>query len=219
MKNKNILVFGASGGIGKCICQSLEESGVNVLKVDRSSLNLEDLENLGKNFTNVLDLNNVQTVDGVVYTSGVILDSKVESNPSDTDLQKVFAVNTFAPILIHNLLQDKISANACFIYLSSTATLGPNGLYPLYTTSKSATETFLKLQADKIKRGENKFQKIITIIPGPTNTAMRERIAGDAQSKQDPLVIANAVRQIVLDNKYESGDFVIVKDGKIEIKK
>jgi NAD(P)-dependent dehydrogenase (short-subunit alcohol dehydrogenase family) len=210
---KVILLFGASGGIGKAVKEILEKEADNgLICFTGENLNLLDLENLK---VELLKIITGKKIDAVVYTSGLILDSKTETSPEIKNITDIFSVNTYAPILIHNFLQDRLSDIAKFIYLSSTATLGPNGLFPLYTTSKKATETFLKIQADKVNRGENNFKKIICILPGPTNTPMREKIAGDANTKQSPIVIAELISEIVILGKYENGDSLIVKDNTI----
>jgi len=50
LENKNIIVTGASGGIGNSIIKKLNEAGANVLA---SGTKIEKLEELKKNFGNI----------------------------------------------------------------------------------------------------------------------------------------------------------------------
>ena len=53
LKNKNIIVTGATGGIGNSIIKKLHELGANVLA---SGTKVEKLEELKKNFNNIKTL-------------------------------------------------------------------------------------------------------------------------------------------------------------------
>ena len=50
LEKKNIIVTGASGGIGNAIIEKLSESGANILA---SGTRIEKLEELKKNFKNI----------------------------------------------------------------------------------------------------------------------------------------------------------------------
>ena len=50
LENKNIIVTGASGGIGYAIIKILNEAGANILA---SGTKIEKLEELKKNFENI----------------------------------------------------------------------------------------------------------------------------------------------------------------------
>ena len=50
LENKNIIVTGASGGIGNSIIKKLNEAGANILA---SGTRVEKLEELKKNFKNI----------------------------------------------------------------------------------------------------------------------------------------------------------------------
>lgn len=210
---KNIILLGSNGGIGSQVLKKLTTEEFNVIEIDKRNLDLVDTINLKSNLLKIIGK---KIISGVIYTSGVILDTQTENNPTAKEIAEILAVNTLSPIIIHNVLQDIISENAIFVYLSSTATIKLNGLFPIYTTSKMASETFFKIQVEKIKRQENKFKKIICILPGPTNTPMREKIAKDAHAKQSPEIIADLVREILnFSDKFENGDKIVIKNSEI----
>ena len=53
LENKNIIVTGASGGIGNAIIKKLSEAGANILA---SGTRIEKLEELKKNFEGIKDI-------------------------------------------------------------------------------------------------------------------------------------------------------------------
>ena len=53
LKNKNIIVTGASGGIGNSIIEKLDNSGANILA---SGTNIEKLEKLKGKYANIKTL-------------------------------------------------------------------------------------------------------------------------------------------------------------------
>ena len=63
LENKNIIVTGASGGIGNSIIKKLNESGVNILA---SGTKIEKLEKLKKNFENIKILKLTQLIVKVI---------------------------------------------------------------------------------------------------------------------------------------------------------
>ena len=53
LENKNIIVTGASGGIGNSIVEKLNESGANILASGTRIEKLEELKNKFKNIKNI----------------------------------------------------------------------------------------------------------------------------------------------------------------------
>ena len=51
LKNKKILVTGATGGIGNCLVKKFYENGAQIVA---TGTNEEKLDNLKKNFSNIL---------------------------------------------------------------------------------------------------------------------------------------------------------------------
>ena len=64
LENKNIIITGASGGIGNSIIKKLNEMGANILA---SGTRIEKLEELKKNFKNIkilkFDISNHDKID------------------------------------------------------------------------------------------------------------------------------------------------------------
>ena len=67
LENKNIIVTGASGGIGNSIIKKLNEAGANILA---SGTRIEKLEELKKNFKNIkilkFDISQSDKIEGFI---------------------------------------------------------------------------------------------------------------------------------------------------------
>lgn len=185
-----ILVTGADGGIGSATVETLTNTGHSII----SSTTLDtDLTQT----TSIKELKGrVGDVDWVVCTHGHIA--------LPEDVEKTFGVNILSLFyLAHEF------ANSNMIVISSSAGLKPNGKYPAYSASKAAAHAFI--QAKARNREDLTF---IAVAPGPTNTSMRERIAGDAAQMQSPSVIAGEIKKIISrETDYTSGSIVLIKDG------
>ncbi len=108
LKNKTIIVTGASHGVGREICALLAMEKVNVVAVSRSKANVVDeiLEKGGKaiwvkaNVTNMKEMENVfkkakkkfKAIHGVVNNAGILL-SKSLKETSIEEFNKVMEVN------------------------------------------------------------------------------------------------------------------------------
>lgn len=209
---KKILLFGASGGIGKEVFEFLNNTDNEIISVVRKDCDLSDLQE-----TNDFMDNFDQNIDWVVYCSGIIHNSEVEKIPKVKTLSESYNVNTLSPIIIFSSIQDKINKNGGIIYISSTAVFKPNSEFPLYSSSKRATESFLKTISEKFENEKNLQKKVIVIAPGPTNTPMRQNIFGDADEYQSPKFIANIIKNIIINNEYINGDFIVAKNSSLSL--
>ena len=79
LKNKNIIVTGASGGIGNSIVEKLDELGANVLA---TGTRLEKLEELKKKFNNIkiikFDISQHEKIEGFVNEATVALGGSLD---------------------------------------------------------------------------------------------------------------------------------------------
>ncbi|MEK7613203.1 MAG: SDR family oxidoreductase [Patescibacteria group bacterium] len=185
-----ILVTGADGGIGSAIVETLKSAGHEVVTSTMNDTDLTNPEAVRKLRTRV------GTVDWIVCAHGYI--------ELPEPIEKTFAINTFSLFYLAN---EFIEAH--MIVLSSSAGLNPNGKYTAYSASKTAANAFV--QAMALNRKNLKF---FAVAPGPTNTEMRQRVAGDAAQMQSPSVIAEEIKKIVAgESDYTSGDIILIRDG------
>ena len=198
-----ILVTGASGGIGSAIVEELQKRDCHVIGTDRNDADMSSYEDIKHLALSALH----EKLDWVVYAHGFI--------DAETDLAKqlrenitaTFDINTLSNIYLTQMLLSRIGTG--IIFISSTAALSPNGRFAAYSASKAAVNAFAQALAK-----HRPALTCITVCPGPTMTAMRKKIASDAALSQSPEAVARTVADIISGrSKYKSGDIVIVKDG------
>lgn len=148
-------------------------------------------------------------IDNLVCAHGYIDTETDLEQQSPLAIEKTFAINTLSIIYLTKTLLSRFTKGGGVIAISSSAGIDANGRTAAYSASKAALNNFIQGMARN--RSELSF---IAICPGPTNTPMRERIAGDAATKQSPTLIAASVLRIISgETEYRSGDIVSIKDG------
>ncbi len=123
-----------------------------------------------------------------------------ESDPVET-----FDVNTLLSIdLAQNLAPSK-----GVIFISSTAGITGNSMFPIYAASKAALNCYVTSMAKKKEVG------YFAVCPGPTATKMWRNLelGGEAQP---PDAVANVVRDII-NGAFNSGDIITVRNGVVSV--
>jgi len=158
LKNKTILITGASGGIGKQTAITISEAGAKVIVTGRNEENLLKTYHalIGNNHQYIVaDLCNedeiqdlaqqINAVDGVVHGAGI-----VEHFPTKfinrKKINNTFDVNFVAPVLLMTALfrYKKIKKNSSIVFISSRAGEFPYTSGALYSASKIALESYSK---------------------------------------------------------------------------
>lgn len=204
---KTILLTGAGGGIGTAIKEALESEGHRVIPVHREDADLSRYSDIEKLEARIAKEGT--TLDWIVCAHGYI--------DTETDLEKqepgaiadTFDINIVSIVSLTKLFLKHLTPGGGMLFLSSSAGITANGKTAAYSASKAAVNNF----AEGMARNRSEFT-FISICPGPTNTPMRDRIAGDAATKQSPSIIAaTALRIISGETDYQSGDIILIKDG------
>ena len=139
MKIENCLVTGASGFLGRALCQTLQKQG---LRVDVVSRNASDLEYGGRQWlvdlaSNLMPLEALDNIDTVFYLAGIAHTSRSASLPDNVYLQ----VNYKAPVDL--LKKSQAQGVKRFVYISSVKA-GFNGsdieTADIYSKSKYLAE-------------------------------------------------------------------------------
>ncbi|MBY0472765.1 SDR family oxidoreductase [Patescibacteria group bacterium] len=208
---KTVLLTGAGGGIGSAIASSMTGDGYEVVTIDRNDADLssyEDIQKLAEKFSA-----EGKTFDWVVCAHGFI-DGVTEPEQQDPEMiVKNFEVNTFSLFYISKLFLPLLTEDGGMIFISSTSGIQANGRFLAYSASKAAVNSL----AQGLARNKPEHQ-FFSLCPGPTNTSMRERIAGDATKMQSPDVIAKTVLDLINQNgDFKSGDIISVRDEQVAI--
>lgn len=198
-----ILVTGAGGGIGSTIVEMLTGLNCTVETTTQADTDLSDpiaVQKLKKR---------VGAIDWIVCAHGFIDTETVLEKQTIEAIEKTFSINAVSLFLLAREFLNTIPQGGGVIALSSSAGIAPNGRFAAYSASKAAVNAFV--QALACNRQDLHFY---AVAPGPTNTAMRERVAHDAAHMQSPDVIATLVCELIVGNpEYKSGDVILVKDG------
>jgi NAD(P)-dependent dehydrogenase (short-subunit alcohol dehydrogenase family) len=191
-KNKQILVVGATGGLGCEIARYLKSEGAELIVSGRNDEKRNALaQELGADSLSV-DLSDadgraqlvdaVGALDGVVYAAGVAPVAPVRYL-KDADLETCLNVNTMAPLLlVRDLLKKKkLKGGASIVWLSSVASSRGTVGYAAYAASKAGLEASARCLALELAP---KGMRVNCIAPGMIETDMAEataeRISGEA---------------------------------------
>jgi 3-oxoacyl-[acyl-carrier protein] reductase len=190
LKNKNIIVTGASGGIGSSIVDKLYEKGANVLA---TGTRIEKLEELKKKFSNIKILkfdisqheeieefiNNATEVlggalDCIVNNAGIKKDN-LTIRMSLEEWTKVIDINLTSTFLMCKYSIKKMLKNKSGKIINITSVVGHTGNagQANYTASKAGIVAMSKsLAIEYAKKNIN----VNCISPGFISTAMTDKI-------------------------------------------
>jgi len=238
LENKNIIVTGASGGIGNSIIKKLNEAGANILA---SGTRIEKLEELKKNFENIkilkFDISQSDKIeefienatnalggslDGLINNAGITQDNLAIRMSLD-EWQKVININLTSTFLMNKFAIKKMLKNKSGKIVNITSVVGHTGNLGQanYTASKAGIVAMSKSLA--IEYAKKKIN-INCISPGFIKTAMTDKI--DDKFKEviiskipsarlgEPDDIANAVLFLSSDqSSYINGETLHVNGG------
>ena len=190
LKNKNIIVTGASGGIGNSIIKRLNEEGANILA---SGTRIEKLEELKKNFEGIkilkFDISQSDKIeefienatkelggslDCIVNNAGITQDNLAIRMSLD-EWQKVIDINLTSTFLMSKFSIKKMLKNKSGKIVNITSVVGHTGNVGQanYTASKAGIIAMSKsLAIEYAKKNIN----INCISPGFIKTAMTDKI-------------------------------------------
>ena len=190
LKDKNIIVTGASGGIGNSIIKKLSEVGANILA---SGTNIEKLDKLKKQFEKIkiLKFDISQTIkieefienatqelggslDCIINNAGITQDNLAIRMSLD-EWQKVIDINLTSTFLISKFAIKKMLKNKSGKIINITSVVGHTGNLGQanYTASKAGIIAMSKsLAIEYAKKNIN----INCISPGFIKTAMTDKI-------------------------------------------
>ena len=238
LKDKNIIVTGASGGIGNSIVKKLHESGANILA---SGTRMEKLEELKKDFEKIkilkFDISESDKIeefvenatkelggslDCIVNNAGITQDN-LAIRMNLNEWKKVIDINLTSTFLMCKFAIKKMLKNKSGKIVNITSIVGHTGNLGQanYTASKAGIVAMSKsLAIEYAKKNIN----VNCISPGFIKTAMTDKI--DEKFKEaiiskipsgrlgEPDDIANAVDFLCSDqSSYINGETLHVNGG------
>jgi 3-oxoacyl-[acyl-carrier protein] reductase len=238
LKNKNIIVTGASGGIGNSIIQRLNDCEANILA---SGTRIEKLEELKSKFNNIkilkFDISQSDKIeefidnaskelggnlDGIINNAGMTQDN-LAIRMSLEEWQKVIDINLTSTFLLSKFSIKKMLKNKSGKIVNITSVVGHTGNLGQanYTASKAGIVAMSKsLAIEYAKKNIN----INCISPGFIKTPMTDKI--DEKFKEiiiskipsarlgEPKDIANAVIFLISNQSdYINGETLHVNGG------
>jgi NAD(P)-dependent dehydrogenase (short-subunit alcohol dehydrogenase family) len=198
LTGKNVLVTGASSGIGRAIAKVCANMGASLVITGRNPERLAETYSLldGTNHTqHCADLTvegelqslvrSLPPLDGMVSNAGIIKTLVVQSVEKE-DVEEIMQVNAIAPIHLSRLLvqNKKLTRGASLVFVSSIN--GNNCAYigsSLYAASKSALTGFMKSIALELAP---RYIRVNCINPGMIETGlMKQSVLGVKEHEND----------------------------------
>ena len=195
LAEKNILITGASKGIGREFAMSLSKYGANVVLLARDENNLDALydeivnthktspmiikcdlndldENKAQEIANVLS-ENISCLDGLIHNAAIL--GKMASM-IDYDLitwNKVIQTNLTSSYLLTKFLSPMMeqSTNPRIIFTSSGVVKKGRAFWGAYAVSKTAIKSMSEILQDELEPISN--IKVFNFDPGATRTSIR----------------------------------------------
>ncbi len=217
---RNVIVTGASRGLGLCISQTLAGAGYRVIAIARSAgadlkigqgidfrpCDLSDLSTLGPLVRELR--REYGPLYGLVNNAGLGT-SGVLSNMRDQDIERVIQLNTLSPILLSKYVVRSMMAQRegrIINVASIVASTGYTGL-SVYSATKAALIGFTRSLAREV--GQLGIT-VNALAPGFIATAMTEELT-EAQSQQimrrnalqrmaEPIDVARAAEYLLGDS-------------------
>lgn len=172
LKDKQIAVFGASGGIGSAICKRLKKEGAFPVEVNRDTVDFTDEDSI------VRWVKKLRKIDGLVDCVGIF---KRQESIFRVMWNAMFKVNYLSHVLLfdHLLMYKKFSPDSPILILGSSSAYLGRPYYTAYTSAKAALMNWVQGVSQE---REWKRLRVNILNPGRTNTMMRRNQYPDEDS-------------------------------------
>ena len=196
LKNKVIIVFGGTSGIGKSISIMAEKSGAKVFPISLEfGCDVTSIDMITRFLAKVYQ--NTKRIDYVINTAGVLKIGKLSERTVE-DIKKEVDINYFGNI---NVVKASIpylseSKGSIALFTSSSHTRG-RAMYSTYSSIKSAIVNLVQALSEEFYEDNI---KINAISPERTQTPMREKAFGKEpeESLLKPEQVAETTLRVLL---------------------
>lgn len=242
LKNKTILITGASSGIGRQCAIDCSKMGAKVILIARNKERLKETHSMMEGSNHGLfpiDLNNIDSIkfciddiinqygrcDGVIHAAGIEITKPLKLLSSD-DYDKIFRINTYSAFELIRQISGvkKMNPFSSIVLISSiSALIGRTGL-TAYSASKGALNSAVRIMA--LELASRKI-RVNVVSPGTILTPMmknyldtlspdeyNKRIEGFPLGLGNPCDISNACIYLLSDaSQWVTGQNLIVDGG------
>lgn len=229
---KNVLLLGASGGIGQAILEHLlaESSTLQIFSLSRSPIEHPRVHNVVTGAINEKSLTEfVSTIPHVKFeliinTIGYLVNEQggPEKSLKDINEEKLleyFRTNTIITPVLAKVVRNNLSSEG-FAFVALSAMVGSIGENELggwygYRASKTALNAFIKNIAIEWGR-TNKRSLVLAIHPGTTQTRLSEKFNSRVTHKiHSPKEAAANICHVILSTPYGQTGSFLNWDGRV----
>ncbi len=177
LKNKTVLLTGASTGIGKAIAKSMMKKGakVIVLGLHKPDFSSEFYQvDISKESQIISALSKIKNIDVLINNAGVAKVATI-TETSTAMLDEILNVNFKGLFWMSKYSIPKLNDNGCIINISSLAGIKSFAGYGVYCATKSAVISLTKTMALELA---SKKIRANCVAPGIINTEMWNKMYG-----------------------------------------
>ena len=192
LEGKTILITGASSGIGRATAIECSKLGAKCVITGRNEERLNEtlskMEGDGHQIivADIATQDGIDTVverspaiDGLVNNAGVS-HTKPISFIKEEELNRIFSINTFAPIVLTKSLlkKKKMNAGASIVFVSSAASINPDIANSIYSATKAAIASFSRSCAKELSVKQIRSN---SVHPGMVETELVKNLIFSAE--------------------------------------
>ena len=196
LKDKVIVTFGATSGIGECINRTAEKYGAKTYTLStRLGCDITDFQCVQEKIKEIYKKEN--KIDYVINSAGVLKIRKIQKR-SIEDIKREIDINYIGAInIVKSSIEYLKKSKGAFLLFSSSSYTRGRALYSTYSSSKAAVVNLVQALSEELSEDDI---RINAINPERTKTPMRLKAFGDEpeDSLLDPNTVAIASRKVLL---------------------
>jgi 3-oxoacyl-[acyl-carrier protein] reductase len=210
---KNIVITGASRGIGFELVKIFSNNNYNIIALSRNISPTTGIKNVESFSTDLSSQNSIKksidfinskfkSVDILINNAGKLL-NKPFSETTFNDFKEVYSVNLFGLAELIRLLLPKLSSSSHVVNISSIGGLANTSKFPglsAYSSSKGALNILNEMLAEEYKETSIKFN---TLALGAVQTEMLE----EAFPGYNAPISSNEVSKFIFDFAINGSNF------------
>jgi len=196
LKEKKILIFGHSSGIGKEIYKICKNNLANVKGYSLPTVDITDFPKVKKIIEKFVK--EFGAINIFISTAGILKRGELISF-SQKDIQRQITVNYIAQVNLVKEAIPKMAKNGSIALFTSSSYTRGRETYSIYSSTKAAIVNFIQAISEEIV---DQGIKINAICPARTNTPMREKNFGKESTKSllNPKMVAEITLKVCLSN-------------------